>query len=412
MTGDTNSKLFLKATKDRIMTTERDKLVSEVTQAIGERRCRDLLDLIAGIEKTKDWKTAVSILMDASDRSYKTPFTIQNKNKKIESLKYREVIFELLSCPGLEPIPETTISLLQNVESKKSFAQASTMFEEYALNQAIEEIRNRNTLFFELPHNHPLYEKHRSLLEERRKEELECLRLSNVEGKINIDQLWATSYGRRALSELGITGFQIDYSDIEVVLSVLQIPQSVKEQLKAGIKKARTVQSTNVGERISNPDYSQLLKSLIEQDTQIIRLQGSRHAVPTLNALLFEALSQYRSSQSSDKYRQIVHCLSDLTLIRSPDSFTTYEILTNLRDLRITTLAISALGNYYHDSATAILIDLLCATRMKWIIQASLEALSNQIKKHPQAKYSIKAAIDSGCKNAGDLEHLIKQYGK
>ena len=123
------------------------------------------------------------------------------------------------------------------------------------------------------------------------------------------------------------------------------------------------------------------------------------------------ALSEYESSQSSSNYRKIVECLSDHTLIRSINSLITYEKLAKLSDLRISTLAISTLGNYYHDSATDILIDLTCTTQEKWVIQASIQALRTQIKKFPEAKFFIKRAINSDCRNANHLRKLTRQYG-
>jgi hypothetical protein len=410
VTNNGDPKWFLKAARNRAITAEEDKLVSEIAQTIGERRYRELLDLIAGIEQTRDWSSAMSILSDALSCSYLTPFTFERKNRKLEPLKCREVIFELFSCSGLEPIPEDTPGLLQNLQDKESFARASVAFEDYVLSQAIEEIHTGSTLFFEFPPNLSFSEKHKTLLEDKRKQEIECLQLSSNNNEIKIGPLWNTSYGKNALSELGVKGFSISYDEFDQVLSVLQVTQSTKEQIRRNFESTEKAQSSCTEKQLSNPEYSTLLNSLIEQDTSTIRSQGSKHAVPTLNVLLLQSLSRYQSSESSDDYRMIVERLTDLTLIRSIDSLCTYEALTQLRDLRITTQAISALGNYFHDSAVAILIDLVCTSREQWIMQASLNALRNQTMKYPEAQFSIKEAIDSGCRNSGLLKRLIRKH--
>lgn len=410
VTNDRDPKWFLKAARNHAITAEEDKLVSEIAQALGERRCRDLLDLIAGIEQMRDWGTAMSMLSDALSCSYLTPFTFESKSRKLEPLKCREVVFELFSCSGLEPIAEDTTILLQNLEDKDSFARASVVFEDYVLSQAIEEIHNGSTLFFEFPPNLSSGEKHKTLLEDKRKQEMECLQLSSNSKRIDICPLWNTSYGKNALSELGVRGFSVSYDEFDQVLSVLQVTQSTKAQIRENLRGTKKTQSNCTENQSSNPEYLKLLNSLIEQDISTIRLQGSKHAVPTLNILLFQSLSRYQSSESSEDYRMIVERLTDLTLIRSGDSLSTYEALTKLRDLRITTQAILALGNYFHDSAVAILIDLICTSREQWITQASLEALRNQAKRYPEAQFSIRKAIDSGCRNSGLLKRLIKKH--
>ena len=97
-----------------------------ITDAIGDRRYRDLVDLVARIEGEDGWSTALEFLISARSQKYISPLTMGQDRTCLEPLKYREMIFELLSCKGLEPVTTDTTTLLNNLDGESSLIDAST----------------------------------------------------------------------------------------------------------------------------------------------------------------------------------------------------------------------------------------------------------------------------------------------
>ena len=410
LTEDKDPKWFLKAVRSRARETEEHDLIQQVANAIGERRSRDLLDLIAGIELENGWTSVLSCLRSAANFKYPTPVSFGGKETKVEPLKYREMIFDLFSCAGLEPVAKETDSLLVSLEDAHSLAEASVFFCEELMIQAINQVNAGDTLFFFVMADDKQKKKLGSMLDKKRKEEIESLHLRGSKTEIDVTALWYTEYGRRALADIGIKGYHTTPDELDTVLSVLQISQDKRDEISTNIKPARTKKILD--DEITKPHnhtYSALLASMIEQDLEACRMLGSSHSVLVLNALLSESINQYKSTESSTDYRMIIQCIDTHTSIRTLGSLQAFQTLADLKIPRIFTPAIAALGNYFHESAAAILISFVCNNRNQWIVDPCMSSLENIITKCPESIDTLTAAVSSECTNAGPLKRLLRK---
>ena len=65
MVDDDNRAAILKAAKERAKQSEEMHIVQSLADAVGERRDRDLLDLLSHIEQERGWADALEFLMRA-----------------------------------------------------------------------------------------------------------------------------------------------------------------------------------------------------------------------------------------------------------------------------------------------------------------------------------------------------------
>jgi hypothetical protein len=413
LTDNKDPKWFLKAVRDRARETEEKDLIQHIANAIGERRSRDLLDLVAGLELESSWTSVISYLRNAANFKYPTPVSFGNQETKVEPLKHREMIFELFSCDGLEPVAEETDSLLLSLEDAQSLAEASILLCQQLVDQAIEQVKAGDTLFFSTIEDDTQKKLLHNLLNRQRKNEIESLCLGSSKTGIDVTALWHTEYGRRALVDIGIKGNHTTADELDTVLSVLQLSQDKKNEIRANVKPTESMESLN--EKIVIPHnhvYSTLLTSLIDQDLESLRKLGSTHSVSVLNALLAQSVKQYRSTESSDDYRIIVQCIDTHTTIRTLDSLTAFQTLADLKMPRIFTPTISALGNYFHESAAAMLISFVCNNRDQWVVDPCMNSLENILTKCPEAIRTLSSAVKSNCTNAGPLKRLLRKTPK
>ncbi|MFW9886899.1 MAG: hypothetical protein ACFFER_01880 [Candidatus Thorarchaeota archaeon] len=402
MSGKRDDKWFLKASHERAEKAEMEDLLKDIVNAIGERRSRDLLDIIATVEQEKGWHIALEYLIDAGNMEYSTPAGFGRKQKNIEPLKYREMIFGLLSCDGFEPVQTDTASLLRMVKSSASLAEASQSFTFHVQELAMKQIESGDTLYFNVPPD-TKFEEFNKQLEAIRVEQIANLNLKRTGELVETTQLWHTEHGRLALSDLGIKGSEASMEQLDMVLSVIQVSPSIRQRIAV----SETAEASFIDPiRPSNQMYKELHEHIISQDIEGLISKGSIHSLPTLNAMLDNAVTQYMNSKSSEAYRQLLQCVNGHVAVRHLDSITHLEKLLGTDDQRIITPSITALGNLYHESSAHAIVDLICRSNDKQVINASLTALDNILKKSPETMSVIKDALESECKNRRHLRRF------
>ncbi len=413
LTGDKDPKWFLKAVRDRARETEEHDLIQQIANAMGERRNRDLLDLVAGIELQHGWNSVVSYLRAAANFKYPTPVSFGGQDAKVEPLKYREMVFEVFSCSGLEPVAEETDSLLLSLEDENSLAEASMCFCQQLVDKAIKQVETGDTLFFFTTEDDIQKKQLSDLLSRQRKKEIESLRLGINETKADVTPLWYTEYGRRALVDVGIKGYHASMNELDTVLSVLQLSRHERDEIRSNMTPAETMDSLH--DEVTKPKnhvYSTLLTSMINQDLEACRKLGSAHSVSVVNSLLAQSIKQYKSTESSDDYRVIIQCINTHTSLRTLDSLPAFETLANLKKPRIFTPAIAALGNYFHESAAAILISFVCSNRDQWIVNPCVSSLEKIMMKCPEAIGMLYSTLNSDCTNTNPIKRLLRRAPK
>jgi hypothetical protein len=342
-------------------------MLDEIINAIGERRPRDLLDLVAGVERDEGWNSALQHLITSASGSYSTPASFGKQQTKIESLKFREMIFGLLSCNGLEPVEPDTLTLLHMLKSEASIADASQLLLFHTQELAMKQIKSGDTLFFNPPSTQK-FDDLNELLNEVRTEQIANLTLTMDDKLVDLTPMWYSEFGRLALSNIGIQGKNASKEQFDMVLSVIQVSQDVKKRIKIA-EKNKTSKA-----RIVKP----------------------------------YAVIQYVNSKSSEDYRLLLQCINSHVVVRQLDSITHLEKLLNVKDQRIITPAITALGNLYHESSAQAIIDLFCKTANEQLIKSSVTALENIVKKSPETLVVIRNTQESDCKNRRHLRQFLK----
>ncbi|RDE16599.1 MAG: hypothetical protein C4K49_04360 [Candidatus Thorarchaeota archaeon] len=408
LTQDDDHSWILKAGAERAREAEDRARLQKFVDAIAERRSRDLLDLTAATERELGWPAALQHLKQAAEMDYSLPVTPSGPRARLEPLKYREMVFGLFSCTGFEPVNVDTKALLSDLEGEASMVTASLHFSERVCKLAIEQITSSESFFFDqsmvISNCKPEMQ---SMFETLRNIELRRMKPVICGDTINIASLWSTEIGRRALAELGVKGKQLPLSEASV-LSVIQRMLGMQSDWHDESQSTETQEYANP----SNCMYSLLLASIIDQDQEALRSLGSRHAVFTLNALLDNHIAGYETTESSDDYRKLVYCVNSHVVIRTQESVAILGKLAKMEDARIVTPAIVALSGFYHESAVSVLIDIVCQTRTREILDASLSALENIVKKSPEARYMIHAALRSGLPNRNKLKRVYQKMPK
>lgn len=400
----------MRALRDKATESEREQQVSHLADAIGERRGRDLLDAVATTERDEGWNTAVQYLIMAAQADYVTPASFGKVRTRVEPIKYREMVFELLSATGLEPVNFDTVDLLKSLEDKDSLAEATHSFGAHVQELSLEQIQNGDTLFFDLPmSNVQAFEELESTLESTRLGEIARLVLIQDGNTIDVTPLWYSEYGRRALSELGVKGTLLPTDQLDMVLSVIQVSPAISGQIQI-----QREEKTDLRPPVapSNSLYADLLQATINQDLDTLSSFASRHSLPTLNVLLQNTVTQYHESPSSDNYRLVLECMKSHIAVRSIDSIIALEKLVRLDDPRVATPAINVLGNLYNHSSVLTLAETVCRGKKEWIIHPALNALESISKKCPETVPAIEGLLQSDCKNRVILKRFLGRISK
>jgi hypothetical protein len=87
------------------------------------------------------------------------------------------------------------------------------------------------------------------------------------------------------------------------------------------------------------------------------------------------------------------------------------EDLLEIGNPQINTPAVMALGNFYHESSSAVLIDMICTSSDEVILEACEAALLNVQQKSPETRGLIEDYLNkSNCKNISHLKRIHKHF--
>ncbi|TFG33449.1 HEAT repeat domain-containing protein [Candidatus Thorarchaeota archaeon] len=407
MAKDNNRESILQAVKERVRQSEELQLTQMIVTAMGERRNRDLSDIISQIEQDRGWAVALMHLSRANQIPYTLPIGAGPNHMLIEELKYREMIFTLLECNGLEPVPITTEEILSELKNEDSLIDASQLLRTDCESLASKQIESGDTLFFDLTNaDSSISANIGYLLEKIQSDELANLILEKQDDTINILPLWYLEKGRQTLSQLGIKGTSIDSERFEIVISVIQqnLPTTESTELHVTDKQLNYP---------SNPHYQKLLTSIINHDIESLSSQSSRHSFHSLKFMLENTLDIYENSQSSSAFWNILSCVNAHVRVRTPESVMLLENLAHSKDTRVATAAITGLGNFYNEASVSALVDLLCRAKNNEVVNTAIRAIKNVSKRCLETKYIVRNATESKlCTNIGHLKRLYKDIWK
>ena len=162
----------------------------------------------------------------------------------------------------------------------------------------------------------------------------------------------------------------------------------------------------------ANTEYGNLLTMMINQDIDGLGLLGSKHSLPLLSTALESAVVDYQQDESNNLFRRFISCMNSHTQVRSLNSLTTFERIMQLDNSRLVTSLAITLGNYYHESAASILIELVCRSRNKEVETASITSIANIHRKCPEVEVVLDRVLASECRNRGRLKRLQKKLLK
>ena len=386
---------------------ERDKL-DEIANAIGDRRERDLLDLLANIEARNGWGTVVQFLIESAKSTYSAPIGAGGRQRRIEPLKYREVIFATFSSAGLEPVNYDTVALLDELRDEKSMVSAIRTFAARVQNLAIEQFQSGDALFFDLTSmSSSLPTDLIEMAEAIHKKRIHEL-IIPVNGKqAHLKQLWYSEYGRIALAEQGVKGNRLLLFNLDSVLSVIQLRIGHRPMTKQDDSPVEVPEVSP-----ANTEYGNLLTMMINQDINGLGLLGSKYSLPLLNTVLESAVVDYQQDKSNNLFRRFISRMNSHVQVRSLNSLATFERVMQLDNSRLVTPITIALGNYYHESAASVLIELACRTRNKDVEAASITSIANIHRKCPEVEVVLDKVLASQCRNRGRLRRLQKKLLK
>jgi hypothetical protein len=409
LTDKTSRDRILEAVKRRVKESDERERVRMIADIIGDRRDRDLVDVIAQIEQDEGWSSVLDYLLKIKGQKYSSPMIASRNETDLEELKYREVVFGLLSCSGLEPVPIDTSDLLDELDSEKSLVDASNFLAAKLENLAIGQIKKGDTLFYDFSDNIAISQDTVNLLQRIRSKKLQDISFEQDGSTINVNSLWHCEQGRFTLANLGIRGNLITSETLSRVLSVIQEPISLSKDSKALPSDDDDYPSP------ANKMYETLLAQIIQQDIEGLGRLGSRHALPILNALLDESISQYNEIQSAAGFNIILQHIQTHVAVRTIDSVMVLEKASKMTDNRVATMAILAIGNFYHESAVSSLLDILCNNKKREIIDTVTRSIRNVHKRCPETNHVIDAQLSRECMNRGKLlklqRLLLKERG-
>jgi hypothetical protein len=408
---DENSRdRIFRAVRERIQEADEQERIQMITNVIGDCRYRDLVDIVAKIEGEDGWSTALEYLIKSEHGKYISPLTIGQNKTDLEILKFREMIFELFFCKGLEPVSIDTTNLLEELADESSFVDASRALFARLEQLAKEQIQTGDTLFFDLFENTSISQELLNLVSQVRNENIQNVSLDRNDSQFNVESLWYCEHSRIVMSMLGVKGFIIDSDTLDSVLSVIQKPNSIKSKI-VDVSSFRNSKESSWN-RPTNSTYKKLLSHIVHQKVTELSLLGSRHAVPLLNTLLDQSSSVYEDSSSTISYKEMLDCINAHISVRNIDSIISLEKSSKMKNTRIATTATLALGNFYHETSVNTLATLLCNKRSKEIQEAAAKAIQNVYRKCPEADHVIADFLDGNCKNHGKLKKLYRQLSK
>ena len=404
--NDRKKEIFA-ALKKRIKESTEKEIVNEIGQLIGDRRIDDVQDILVTIEQSSGWESALQNLRKSQDVLYNYPIGLSDSKRKVEPIKYREVIFDILGYRGFDPINLSTNALLEFLETKSSFTESCNTFYDYILPTFQNQISKSDTLFFEIEKiDSILPVSILSQIETIRQNELDGIVTCSDEDFISIENLWFTEYGFQALSKLGISKSNLSEEEYNVVLSVIPVIASIKNNIS-------TKESIDLEfEKPSNLLYQELLQAFITNNRNSLRLLGSRHASLYFESILNKTIDDYTANEKTENFRSYIESLDNLISIRDIESINSLYSIINKDEPRLATPSISSLGNFYHPSSAEILIEIICNKRNKVIAQVSSTALRNILNKCPHFEYILKRYIDSDCTYQARIKQLYLELAK
>lgn len=399
---------LLKESRKRVAEIEeRDKL-NEIANAIGDRRERDLFDLLANIEARNGWETAVQFLIESAKSTYSAPVGAGGSQRRIEPLKYREVIFATFSSTGLEPVNHDTVVLLEELRSEESMVSATRAFTARVQNLAIEQFQSGDAFFFDLTSmSSSLPTDLIEMAEAINKKRMHELIIPVSREQTHLKQLWYSEYGRIALAEQGVKGNTFPLSDLDSVLSVIQLRTGHRPMTKEDDSPLEVPEVSP-----ANAEYGNLLTMMINQDINGLGFLGSKYSLPLLSTVLDSAAVDYQQDKSNNLFRRFISCMNSHVQIRSLNSLATFERVMQLDNSRLVTPVTIALGNFYHESAASVLIELACRTRNKEVEASSITSIANIHRKCPEVEVVLDRILASECRNRGRLKRLQKKLLK
>ena len=120
-------------------------------------------------------------------------------------------------------------------------------------------------------------------------------------------------------------------------------------------------------------------------------------------------VDQYNATPDDSTYRKIVDCISSAVGIRSIDSLIVLSLLSSSSDQRIATPAISAISNFYHESAVTSMVELVCSTKKKQYRDIGSTALANLAARCPEAKGIVEEYLSANCGNSAALKRFYRK---
>ncbi len=398
---------FLEVLKKRIREAESNEHLVLLVNAIADRRIRDLSDIVSEMESSLGWEQVVAYLYQAVTKEYPTPFDLGQKNARLEPLKYREVLFELFSCKGFEPVDVDTGKVLDLASSESSLIDASRSIFQELKTKASEQIAECDVTFFEantMDTDFP--DDLQSLLSSALEKQIKEVRLEQRGHEIDVWPLWNTHAGLKALVDVGVKGRFIDNDSVSMVLSVLQSSVPVSYTIQEVQKFARAPASRYP----AHEDYGSLLRSLMDQDILGLMNLGSRLAVPTLSYILSEQVSDYmeRGMRTSETLRNLLRTVTAHTRIRSVESVIPLGNLCYFGEPHLTTPAIVALSNFYDQSAVHALAALLCTTASDAVVRETSKAIMNISTSCAEATHVLNQTLTQECRHPARIRKLLR----
>ncbi|MHA2423159.1 MAG: hypothetical protein ACXAEF_00075 [Candidatus Thorarchaeota archaeon] len=400
-----------KAAHKKLDDIQESEIIQEITNAIGDRRIRDLIDIIAREESTKSWSAVVDYLIKSEKRKYPVPVGYDALEIKIEPLKFREVIFEIFSCSGWEPIDMTTDKLLEKTYNAESSIDAGRIFANEITSLVEVQIEKADTLFFnpsEYYHIIPIITV--DALLEAQNRAIKNVRITKQDKSIFVSNLWNTEHGRQALSSLGIAERTISEDEYEMVISVLQVSSLIKENIHP--IQHGTNDTLDTFTNPSNQLYKHLLESIISHNTKNLENLGSRHSFPVLNYTMRNSIDQYKTSNDSEIFRALLASIRSHVAVRNQESILLLNEVALEKDSRLITPCIMALGNFYDTSAINALVNIICSNNSSEARMLCIKSIENIRQRCPETQIIVKNALTQDCRYLAELRRYYRETWK
>ncbi|TFF87022.1 hypothetical protein EU519_00230 [Candidatus Thorarchaeota archaeon] len=378
---------------------ESTRLQDSITNAIGDRRGRDFLDYISELESRLGWGCVVDILVSAQHGKYSTPVTLGTQKRKVEPLKFREVLFGLFSHSGLEPVNVSTTDILDELRESESFVEANSLFGALIEDHIHHQIESGDLLFFS---GDTLVSTIGKRIIQLQEDQVKSFVLAVSNGSIKIEKLWKTELGRRILADLGVKGCQLPPGG-----DVIQILDVSRPGLDG--RQEEIIEHRDPLDIPSLPIYHRLLEAMVQYNIGELQDLGSQWASPVLDHQISESLKYYLENGNPEDYRQYLDGLNALIAVRATQSISTLQKLIERVDKpRISAPAALALGNFFHDSTVSILIETACS-KLDETGEAALKSLERIHSLTPEAEPIIRQAATGDCQSARRLNAILQK---